>query len=530
MIFGIKGPTSLRSQFFMRTFVILLIIAFTSGGIQLVLMKQQMAEDMDKEATMAAQSIRQGIEETDLAVKAIEQQINLKMIAHSKHIADLLGSQDIDAISNEKLKQIQELLQLDGITLFVKKDDDIVGVKATDPLEIGFSFKQFGPDAMRPMNDLLEGNVPRALGDAYVEPNILVLPIAQSGSHTDKPTFFKYAYYHPPGLDYFISLSLSANEVYQFTNQVGPDAWIQKVIEENPYVEQISVLNPRVFAEPELETKLYPPLKKVVYGNYDESWQEENILINMVSSPQKISRVHRHDEKKVYEMFVPINQDRVIYIAMDYGKLTEPLYRHSIILILSGLVSLVALFLLTATFFNRIYENINRIKKQIKLLEAGDFTAKSYVDANGGELTDLSESTNRMVDTLHRVLSDTNAQANKVEKLAVILEADASESLEKLYAMSMEETSKSREAVGDIFDFLDRLESHLRSTGETKDVEDILNKIDIMRQIAQNGAAATTEITITLSDLLKSLHHQSTELSDISQHLLQDIMKFKLSA
>jgi hypothetical protein len=49
-----------------------------------------------------------------------------------------------------------------------------------------------------------------------------------------------------------------------------------------------------------------------------------------------------------------------------------------------------------------------------------------------------------------------------------------------------------------------------------------------MRDVANERTSIATDITITLSDLLNSLHNQSSDLSEISNTLLDQMSKFKL--
>jgi methyl-accepting chemotaxis protein len=215
----------------------------------------------------------------------------------------------------------------------------------------------------------------------------------------------------------------------------------------------------------------------------------------------------------------------VIYIALDYDKLSGPITRHSIILIVSGLTSLLALFLLVIKLFNNIYENLRKIKMQIISLEEGDFTVTSKLD-DGGELQLLSETTNRMTATLNQVLKDTRDQASNVQNLAALLEADANESVDKLYQLSVETTVKTRDEVEEIFDLLNKIEQQVRSKTIVDD--DFANKIEKLKSIAKDHSVDATFLTLTLSDLLKSLHGQSSKLSDISNHLLNHMEKFIL--
>jgi hypothetical protein len=82
--------------------------------------------------------------------------------------------------------------------------------------------------------------------------------------------------------------------------------------------------------------------------------------------------------------------------------------------------------------------------------------------------------------------------------------------------------------VDEVHYFLDLAEEHLRQQGDLPGAIEILGKIEAMRRLAEDRTNNTTEITITLSDLFKSLHVQSSELSDLSNSLLSQMAKFKL--
>ena len=185
------------------------------------------------------------------------------------------------------------------------------------------------------------------------------------------------------------------------------------------------------------------------------------------------------------------------------------------------------MFILSTRFFSAIYKNIQVIISQIKQLELGDFTAKSEVIAKG-ELADLSNSTNHMTDILNGVLKDTTKQAEKVQYLSKELKSEAAESVDKMYALSLDLTSKAREDNFEISDFLDTLEEKLKELPKTEDIENILTRVEAVREISNNRSESTTDITLTLSDLLKSLQAQSEELFNISSTLFKNMYKFKL--
>jgi methyl-accepting chemotaxis protein len=517
---------TIRRQFLVRILSVLIIIALISGALQLYFMNEQIVERTNQQAEDVANNVLRGIQQTDLANKTIEHQIDLKLLAYSSQIAILLHSQNVNDITPEELIKIRDTLGLAGITLFQenKSRDDIVGTVATEKQEKGFSFKKFGYYEVG--KSLLNGKEPAVPGATYTDQNTLVLPIAQSGSHTNKPEFFKYAYYHVPGTNYIINPYIKANEVYNYTEIVGPNREIKELIKKNNIVQEIAVLNPRVFVNPALEKQLYPPVKKIEAGTFSLKTKKDIKLLTQ-KTIDKESYIENVNGKKVYKMFVPIDKNRVIYIALDYGEMIGTLYSYSIILIVSGLISLFVLFLLTARFFNRIYDNMQKINDQIKLLAEGDLTAKSRVN-DGSELERLSQSTNRMVDQLNKLVMATHEQAKKTQRLSLLLEAEASHSVEKMVELSTETTLKSRDHLYDITDFLDEVEQVLQPYKEREHILEIIEKADGIRQIVNERSAATTDTTITLSDLLKSLYDQSSELSDISNAMLEQIGKFKL--
>jgi methyl-accepting chemotaxis protein len=524
-----RQTRSLRSQFLFRLFITLLLIVIISGALQLYLMKGQISDTVKNKSAILSQSVEQGMEETKLASESIEHQIDLRIVSYAKQIAAKLKGKTLEDISADELLTIKDELDLAGITLFAKKNDDIVGVKSTDPDEVGFSFKKIGySQGYEALNGLYTHN-PVDIGATYMNKNFFVLPISQSGSHDDKPIFFKYGYYLAPGTSYIINPYIEANEVYQFTSKIGPDAWIKKMQNNNPTIKEVAVLDPSVFENPELETKLYPPVKKVAFGKYSyKDSKDEKLLIDMAENGlKKVEYTKTYKDDKVYKMFAPTKEGRVIYTALDYGALSGPLYRHSIVLIVSGVVSLIALFLLTARFFNHIYEKIQRIKSQIEPLENGDLTVKNSLK-DDSELGDLSQGVNRVVDKLNKLVTDTQAQATKTQRLSVLLEAEASQSVEKIYEVSTEATIKAREQLYEITEFLNDVEQALQPYSDNEKTKEILAKLDAMKEVANERTAATTNMTITLSDLLQSLHDQSSELSDISNTLLEHMSKFKL--
>ncbi|ESU71800.1 hypothetical protein T260_11720 [Geobacillus thermopakistaniensis] len=520
---------TLRKRFLVQVFSLLIVIACLFGMLQVYFMNRQIEADIYEKSLLIARGVEQGIEETELASKMIEHQIDLQMVAVARHIGDLLRTPEARHIRYEQLEEMKERFQLAGLTIFERKGDDIVATKSTDPKDIGFSTKSYGKTVYAYADTLLKGGMPRVAGEeGYASQNIFVLPIVQSGSHKDKPRFFKYAYYHPPGSDYIINPFIQAGDVYQFTKQAGPDQLIEQIKRRSSYIKDISVLNAAVFKNPALETNFYPPVKKIEYGEFKyHTKQDIDMMKELVDNPAKKLSVQEVNSEKLYKVFLPISDHRILYLVLDYQKMTAPFYNYSIILIASSLLSLLSLFVVTIPFFNRIYENIQKLKRQMQQLAAGDLTVKSHVK-DGSELEELSNDVNQMVQKLNVLVTDVKEQAVKTQRSSVVLEAEASRSVEKMYELAVGTTLQSREWLNEIHAFLDEMANVLKAFPGDQKVMTVLEKVEQMRVIANDRTAVVTEMTIQLSDLLKELHGQSKELSYISNALLQQMSRFIL--
>jgi hypothetical protein len=527
-----KSSSTLLKQFVTRMFLVLLVILGVSGVVQYYYLGNIINSNVKVESSKVGASISQGITETNTASTAIEHQIDLKLKLSAQRISDRLGTQPLNTITNAELSQISADYGIAGVTIFVQNGSDIVGVKSTAPSDIGFSFEKIlgaNNPSLLALAGLLHDKVPTGAPSTYADSHTLILPIAPSGSNkSSTPVFYKYGYYHADGTNYIINPFIQANEVYQFTQAVGPNSWIKTVLATNKDTKEIAVLSPQVYADPSLLKSKLNILKKVEYGTFNsETPKDEAVVANMVKHPQEVSYIEKQNGVSYYKMFIPTQDGKVIYVALEYNMMSAPLRDVSLILLGFSLLSLLSLFVLATRFFSVIYKNIQTIISQIKQLEVGDFTARSTV-TDKGELADLSASTNRMAETLSLVLMDTTKQAEKVQNLAKTLKSDTDESVEKVYSLSIDLTSKARDDNFEITDFLDMLQEQVSLIGSEDIRKEILTKIETIRKLSDNRSESTTDITLTLSDLIKSLQAQSVELSDISSSLFNNMYKFKL--
>ncbi len=314
-----KKNATLKTLFLGRVLLAVLLLVLLFGSIQLYVINQNINSEVEKQTTMAAQNIKREIENNNLAVESLENQIDLKLISYAKHIAEIVKGKSIDEITNQDLKMIQEELEIAGITMFARKGEDIVGVLSTDSNEIGFSSREFGFYEIA--DTLIKGEKPTVGGATLVDYNVLVLPIAQSGSHQNDTVFFKYGYYHPPGSSYIINPYIEVDEVDKFLNEVGPSSSIAQMKTDNPFLDEVAILDPLVFVNPSLEDELYPRLKQIVHGTFDNKSEEDiNVLENMVTKPEKASYIQEVNGKNYIKCFYLLKTIRSFISLLIMGK------------------------------------------------------------------------------------------------------------------------------------------------------------------------------------------------------------------
>ncbi|WP_096156845.1 MULTISPECIES: hypothetical protein [Bacillus] len=195
-------------------------------------------------------------------------------------------------------------------------------------------------------------------------------------------------------------------------------------------------------------------------------------------------------------------------------------------LIIFSIISIVIIFYITNFINKQLYENINVIKEQVIELDGGELIPSNIYDGET-ELKEISEGIGRITKKSEEFIAVTQKQAIKTQWLSLSLEADSSHSVEKMYELSTVDTMKNREQLLELSELLDEITTYFYDSDNELNSNAIIDKIEKIREITQNRASATTEITITLSDLLKSLQQQSSELSDISINLFKQIEQFK---
>ncbi|MFD2910439.1 HAMP domain-containing protein [Jeotgalibacillus terrae] len=190
------------------------------------------------------------------------------------------------------------------------------------------------------------------------------------------------------------------------------------------------------------------------------------------------------------------------------------------------LLPLILLIILISKFFNRVAIHIQKLINQVSALEGGDLTVKNDID-DQGELRKLSVSMNRMTDRLNYLLKKASGYTSQAERMSVMLEKETKETARRMSELTVESAMMARHESEEVTHMLKDAERFVRIYAPPKDADKYLEKISLMRHHVQSKSEAATEITITISDLLHSLHSQAESLAETSQEMTELIDTFK---
>ncbi|UUZ94203.1 hypothetical protein LJK87_06195 [Paenibacillus sp. P25] len=184
---------------------------------------------------------------------------------------------DIHKIDNSELVELKKIIGVDEITLFARQGDDIVGLKSSDPKEIGVSSKGWDTIFVA-FNQLLsrqEVNVGigQTLRDYWSGP--------RDTSTTNPAQVNKWGYYYDGTTNYIIDPFVSVTGFKQYQDVTGVDDAIHRLLRDNGEAAlEVSVLNSDKLLQRKLPEINPTPSnwfseREVLFGSYEYRDPEE---------------------------------------------------------------------------------------------------------------------------------------------------------------------------------------------------------------------------------------------------------------
>ncbi|MGM0883326.1 MAG: EAL domain-containing protein [Bacillota bacterium] len=375
-------------------------------------------KDQEKQMELMAKAIGITIEHSNYGAQYVEDLIGEKL-RFAAVAAQYALNKDIDKVTDEQLEEVSNKVGVSYITLLKRVDEDIKGVKSSDPKERNMSTKDWGYwfTAFEQLLDHQNVTIPEGqkLKNYWSGP--------MNTSYTNPDHVAKWGYYYDGTTNYIINPAVWDSQIMNFKQEVGADSIVTKALESNDALLEITGFNPQTFGKPPIYTETdgqkYIDFvnQEIQFGKYSYQDKENDVrIVSEVMATGKLMSVEAViSGKKVLKSFIPIIQSEtpyVIGIVTDYeiiqGVLNKQLFNNVIISIIVLLFVIGFSYLLAAY----IVKPVNRILRKVNEIAKGNFGAQLSIDRKD-ELGMLSVQVNTMsrnLDNSTKELKEKNAE------------------------------------------------------------------------------------------------------------------------
>ncbi|MFC5472241.1 ATP-binding protein [Cohnella suwonensis] len=333
-----------------------------------------------------------------------------------------------DRVSNEQLAALSRKLGVDHISLWKRTPDDIVVVKSSDPNELNLGSKtwDYWYTAFNQLFDLKDVAVPKGL----------TLPHYWSGPYqyaTSDPTRInKWGNYYDGTTDYMINPYVNAQVFLDYENNVGTEALIRRLLQDNDDIIEIAGFDPEFFGKPEI-VKIKKgvavhnlDVRAVPFGQYllNDGAADVELVKRAASSGEMTITKANIGDKNVMRSFVPIGGEKplVVGISFDYGtiqaSLNEQLWLYATISLGLVVVSWFASYVLSGFLIRPLRSILNNVNE----MAGGKFGSPIEIRRRD-ELGLLSASVNAMADNLQSYMGRLRDSAEELRSTKEYLES-----------------------------------------------------------------------------------------------------------
>ncbi|CAM3679475.1 sensor histidine kinase [Marinicrinis lubricantis] len=319
--------------------------------------KQMLETDLQEKVEAIARHIRISVQHSETGKKFVEE-LMAEQLRTASLVAKYALDPDIENITNEQLERLRDEIGISDITLFKKTEDDFIGYRSSAPEQIGLSTKHMGY-WFESFNELYKLK-PVTVERGQVLPNFWSGPFEVANS--DISSIDKWGYFYDGTTNYMIDPYIHDDNMNRYDQLTGPTAVVDKLLEENEYLKEITVFNygkfgsnDIVIAENQHNEKWVRLIDRpILYGTYTYANEDQDVIdVERAMKEQKvINYVTTINGNQVLKSFIPVADTEhpyVIGIVSDYSSVQSTL-NHQLTLL--GLTILLAtLFSLIIIFF-----------------------------------------------------------------------------------------------------------------------------------------------------------------------------------
>lgn len=361
-------------------------------------------KDQEKQTELLVKEISMAIEHSQFGIDSLEEQMGEKLRASAIAAQNALDP-DINNVTNEELVELSEKLGVSHITLMVREDDDIKGVKSSDPQERNLSTKEWGYwyTAFQQLFEHRNVTIPEGqkLPHYWSGPREVA---ASDPNHVDK-----WGYYYDGTTNYIINPYMRDSQIIDTEDRIGPEAIVEKTLESSSTLLSITGFNPRTFGLPPVYSRMNGQKfigladKDIIFGKYEYQDKEPDIsaVQTVMKTGELVSFQSTAGNKKVLKSFdlVPSETPYVIGVVTDYKVIQDVLNKQLMNNLLISVIVLFFVLIVSHLLSGYIVRPINRILLKVNEIAEGSFGAQVVINRRD-ELGTLSKRVNAMSSNL----------------------------------------------------------------------------------------------------------------------------------
>ncbi|MFP3123921.1 EAL domain-containing protein [Ectobacillus funiculus] len=401
--------------------LLVLCILIANNTLHYILSKNKLIEYNEKEIALITQEVSYQVENAKEGSLYVENIIGRELRTASIAIKKSLPSKYED-VTNEQLKALADELMISHITLLARTQDDIIGVKSSDPHEINMSTKEwtYWHDAFQQLFSLS----PVTVKEGLALPNYWTGPIEIASSNPDHTD--KWGYYYDGSSNFIIDPYLRDNQVLDYEKRFGPANVMDRFTKKLDGILELTVFNPKNFGQKNSSVSIngntYIKIadQPIWYGTYKYRNQKTDakLIQTAIKTGKTQSYIKEINGKDVRKTLVPIRtgtaEPYVIGVTYDYSiiekELKNELLKH---LLLS--IPFILIVLITSIVFSRsITKPIGYIVEQVNEIAQGNF-GKKLVLKRKDELGHLTQNVNALSSFLKNYVDDLKQSQEVIE-------------------------------------------------------------------------------------------------------------------
>ncbi|WP_245809634.1 ATP-binding protein [Cohnella massiliensis] len=419
---------TIRSKLALFISILIAVILMLNIWLYYYSTKNQMQRDAENQMNAVARQVGATMEAMQQSRRLIEETLGERLRIAAIAAANRLGP-EYRHVENDQLAELSRELGVDHITLWRKTEDDIVVVRSSDPKEIGLSSKNmdYWYDAFVQLFE--QGNVTIPQGQKL--DRFWSGPINFASS--DPERINKWGYYYDGTTDYMINPFIHAEVFVNFERDLGTDSIVQKLLDSNPDLLEITGFDPEFFGKPPIiKYKQGQPVRNldvrdIVFGTYSYVNQTEKdaaLVGQAARTGEMVTVPDRLNGTNVIRSFIPIQGDKTYVYGVTFNRnsIDETLNRQMLILTLIS-VALIALSIVASYLLSGVMiRSLHRIVTKVNEIAGGIFGQKLSVRSKD-ELGLLASRVNTMEDNLQYYMSGLKNTAAELSDTKQYLES-----------------------------------------------------------------------------------------------------------